>query len=164
MTSAWCSCATAARATRFRWTCRTAPSTPPPAPAWARPSPNATPSCTAAACRTWRPKPSVGRWRRHGGERRARPRDHIASGPATAARQAGTRKLYDFERNDWIEVPTYERQALDAEQKLAGPALVVEDETTTFVPAGFEACRSRLGSLVLDDIKAAAARAAKDPA
>lgn len=98
------------------------------------------------------------------GERRARPRDHIASGPATAARQAGTRKLYDFERNDWIEVPTYERQALDAEQKLAGPALVVEDETTTFVPAGFEARRSRLGSLVLDDIKAAAARAAKDPA
>ncbi|WP_241144041.1 hydantoinase/oxoprolinase family protein [Achromobacter insuavis] len=98
------------------------------------------------------------------GERRARPRDHIASGPATAARQAGTRRLYDFDRNDWIEVPTYERQALDAEQKLAGPALVVEDETTTFVPAGFEARRSRLGSLVLDDIKAAAARAAKDPA
>jgi N-methylhydantoinase A len=32
---------------------------------------------------------------------------------------------------------------------------VVEDETTTFVPAGFEARRSRLGSLVLDDIAAA---------
>ncbi|WZB73630.1 hypothetical protein WJ972_19530 [Achromobacter insuavis] len=97
------------------------------------------------------------------GERRARPRDHIASGPGTAARQAGARRLYDFERNDWIEVPTYERQALDAEQTLSGPALVVEDETTTFVPAGFEARRSRLGSLVLDDIKAAAARAARTP-
>ncbi|KAJ8135467.1 hypothetical protein OY671_011320, partial [Metschnikowia pulcherrima] len=66
--------------------------------------------------------------------------------PGTAARQAGTRRSYDFERNDWIEVPTYERQALDAEQTSSGPASVVEDETTTFVPAGFEARRSRLGS------------------
>ena len=62
-------------------------------------------------------------------------------------------------------MPTYERQALDAEQKLSGPALVVEDETTTFVPAGFEARRSRLGSLVLDDIQAASApRAGKEHA
>ena len=99
------------------------------------------------------------------GARRERPRDHIASGPATAARSSGTRALYDFEHNRWADVPTYERQALDAEQKLSGPALVVEDETTTFVPAGFEARRSRLGSLVLDDIQAASApRAGKEHA
>jgi N-methylhydantoinase A len=89
------------------------------------------------------------------GERRRPEADHIGSGPATAARQSGTRRLYDFERDDWTEVPCFERGALDAEQKLTGPALVVEDETTTFVPAGFEARRSRLGSLVLDDIAAA---------
>lgn len=94
------------------------------------------------------------------GERRVPEADRIASGPAIAARQAGTRKLYDFERDNWTEVPCYERAALDAEQKLTGPALVVEDETTTFVPAGFEARRSRLGSLVLDDVGAAAARQA----
>ncbi len=94
------------------------------------------------------------------GERRVPEADRIASGPAIAARQAGTRRLYDFERDNWTEVPCYERAALDAEQKLTGPALVVEDETTTFVPAGFEARRSRLGSLVLDDVGAAAARQA----
>ncbi|MGE8613158.1 MAG: hydantoinase/oxoprolinase family protein [Achromobacter veterisilvae] len=94
------------------------------------------------------------------GERRVPEADRIASGPAIAARQAGTRRLYDFERDSWTEVPCYERAALDAEQKLTGPALVVEDETTTFVPAGFEARRSRLGSLVLDDVGAAAARQA----
>ncbi|MCY1526520.1 hypothetical protein D9M68_615480 [compost metagenome] len=55
-------------------------------------------------------------------------------------------------------MPCFERAALDPEQKLTGPALVVEDETTTFVPAGFEARRSRLGSLVLDDASAPARR------
>jgi len=92
------------------------------------------------------------------GEPRAAEADRIASGPGTAARQAGTRRLYDFESDAWTEVPCFERSALDAEQTLTGPALVVEDETTTFVPAGFEARRSRLGSLVLDDIGAAAPR------
>ena len=89
------------------------------------------------------------------GERRVPEADRIADGPATAARQAGTRRLYDFEGDGWIEAPCFERAALDAEQKVTGPALVVEDETTTFVPAGFEARRSRLGSLVLDDLRAA---------
>lgn len=92
------------------------------------------------------------------GERRAAETDRIASGPGTAARQAGARRLYDFESGAWTEVPCFERSALDAEQTLTGPALVVEDETTTFVPAGFEARRSRLGSLVLDDIGASAPR------
>lgn len=94
------------------------------------------------------------------GQRRPRPQDHIASGPGIAARQAGARRLYDFEQNLWADVPYYERQSLDPEQTLAGPALVVEDETTTFVPAGFLARRSRLGSLVLDDINAAKRRLA----
>ncbi|WP_061303583.1 hydantoinase/oxoprolinase family protein [Achromobacter piechaudii] len=88
------------------------------------------------------------------GERRARPQDHIATGPGTAARAAGTRVVYDAAQARWIDIPYYERQSLDPEQTLTGPALVVEDETTTYVPPGFLARRSRLGSLVLDDTHA----------
>ncbi|MGV2865742.1 hydantoinase/oxoprolinase family protein, partial [Achromobacter sp. AGC39] len=87
--------------------------------------------------------------------RRARPHDHIAAGQGTAARVAGTRPVYDAAPGRRIDIPVYERQSLDPEQTLTGPALVVEDETTTFVPPGFVARRSRLGSLVLDDARAA---------
>ncbi|WP_332608218.1 hydantoinase/oxoprolinase family protein [Achromobacter sp. ESBL13] len=89
------------------------------------------------------------------GQRRARPHDHIAAGQGTAARVTGTRPVYDAAQGRRIDIPVYERQSLDPEQTLTGPALVVEDETTTFVPPGFVARRSRLGSLVLDDARAA---------
>ncbi|MGE8565039.1 MAG: hydantoinase/oxoprolinase family protein [Achromobacter sp.] len=94
------------------------------------------------------------------GQRRARPQDHIATGQGTAARQAGTRVVYDAAQGRRLDIPCYERQSLDPEQTLTGPALVVEDETTTFVPSGYVARRSRLGSLVLDDTHAAQRRQA----
>nr|WP_314360457.1 hydantoinase/oxoprolinase family protein [uncultured Achromobacter sp.] len=94
------------------------------------------------------------------GQRRARPHDPIAAGQGTAARVAGTRPVYDAAQGRRIDLPVYERQSLDPEQTLTGPALVVEDETTTFVPLGFIARRSRLGSLVLDDTRAAQRRQA----
>lgn len=94
------------------------------------------------------------------GQRRARPHDPIAAGQGTAARVAGTRPVYDPAQGRRIDIPVYERQSLDPEQTLTGPALVVEDETTTFVPPGFVARRSRLGSLVLDDTRAAQRRQA----
>lgn len=93
-------------------------------------------------------------------QRRARPHDPIAAGQGTAARVAGTRPVYDAAQGRRIDIPVYERQSLDPEQTLTGPALVVEDETTTFVPPGFVARRSRLGSLVLDDTRAAQRRQA----
>lgn len=68
-----------------------------------------------------------------------------------AARAAGTRRVYDADRAAWRHLPVYERGALQPGQWLAGPALVVEDETTTHVIDGFEARVSRLGALVLDD-------------
>ncbi|WP_255594130.1 hydantoinase/oxoprolinase family protein [Achromobacter sp. ES-001] len=94
------------------------------------------------------------------GQRRARPHDPIAAGQGTSARVAGTRPVYDAAQGRRIDIPVYERQSLDPEQTLTGPALVVEDETTTFVPPGFVARRSRLGSLVLDDTRAAQRRQA----
>ncbi|MNX43325.1 hypothetical protein D3C86_737670 [compost metagenome] len=68
--------------------------------------------------------------------------------------------VYDAAQGRRLDIPCYERQSLDPEQTLTGPALVVEDETTTFVPSGYVARRSRLGSLVLDDTHAAQRRQA----
>jgi N-methylhydantoinase A len=67
------------------------------------------------------------------------------------AAPSGTRRLYDADAGQWTEVPVYERTALGAGRWIEGPALVVEDETTTHVIAGFEARASRLGALVLND-------------
>ena len=52
------------------------------------------------------------------------------------------------------EVPVYERTALNTGEWIEGPALIVEDGTSTHVIAGFEARVSRLGALVLTDTSA----------
>jgi N-methylhydantoinase A len=95
------------------------------------------------------------------GEPAAIPADVVEESQGTPA-AAGTRKLYDLDRNEWRPVPVYERTALQPGHAVQGPALVVENETTTVVPAGFVARRSRLGSLVLTDTIAAAAAVAQD--
>ena len=59
--------------------------------------------------------------------------------------------VIDADSGDWQAVPVYERHLLQPGQWLAGPALVVEDETTTHVIAGFEVRLSQLGALILDD-------------
>lgn len=51
-------------------------------------------------------------------------------------------------------MPVYERTALGVGEWIEGPALIVEDETTTHVIAGFEARISKLGALVLNDTTA----------
>lgn len=79
------------------------------------------------------------------------------TGRATPAQQ---RKVYDADAAAWQNAAVYERSALRSGQWLAGPALVVEDETTTQVPAGFELRVSSEGALVLDDKQALADTAA----
>lgn len=84
------------------------------------------------------------------GEHAAPAPDHI---PADQARAVSTqsREVYDADSGQWQAVPVYERQLLKPGQWLAGPALIVEDETTTHVIAGFEVRLSQLGALILDD-------------
>ena len=45
----------------------------------------------------------------------------------------------------------YERVALSPGMKLDGPALIVEDGTTTVVPQGFSAHLNGLSQIVLED-------------
>ena len=60
-----------------------------------------------------------------------------------------TRRLFDPARGDWIEASVYSRGALRPGAAVAGPAILVEDETTTLVTNGFSASVNGLGQIVL---------------
>src|SRR5450830_1016187 len=93
-----------------------------------------------------------------------RPRLQVDALPPdrTAAQPTGTRQVYDAEQDQWAAVPVYERRALQPGLWLNGPALVVEDETTTRVLAGFQARVSEQGALVLNDTLSDTLAAAQD--
>ncbi len=84
------------------------------------------------------------------GEHAAPAPDFIPADRAAAV-ATQSRQVYDAESGDWQAVPVYERHLLQPGQWLAGPALIVEDETTTHVITGFEVRVSQLGALILDD-------------
>ncbi len=48
-----------------------------------------------------------------------------------------------------IEAPVYVRSDLEPGNTVAGPALIVEDQTTTVVSSAFEAGVNSLGYLIL---------------
>ncbi|MDQ2188042.1 hydantoinase/oxoprolinase family protein [Alcaligenaceae bacterium A4P071] len=95
------------------------------------------------------------------GDRRANEQDSVDAVKGDTAVPAGTRQVFDFHLNRWLGVPYYERDALETGQRVTGPALIVEDETTTFVPQDFDVWRTRLGSLVLNDLTHPLAQRAK---
>ena len=66
---------------------------------------------------------------------------------ADAAEPAGQRQVtIDGER---VEVPVYRREAIGAGPRVAGPALVEESQSTTFVPRGWSARVDNHGNLRL---------------
>ena len=66
-----------------------------------------------------------------------------------------TRSLFDPASGDWIEAAVYSRAALNPGARIVGPAILVEDETTTLVTNGFGAAVNSLGQIVLTKEKAA---------
>ena len=59
------------------------------------------------------------------------------------------RAVYAPDQDNWIDVPLYRRSNLQPGDALAGPALIAEDQTTTFVSATFGAHIDGNGSIVL---------------
>jgi N-methylhydantoinase A len=59
------------------------------------------------------------------------------------------RSVFDPGRGDFIEAMVYRRDALAPGMRLEGPALVVEDETTTVIPPAFTLSVNALGYLIL---------------
>ena len=69
---------------------------------------------------------------------------------APPPRPSATRQVFDGRTGRPTPVRVYARAALPPGARVAGPAMVVEDETSTFVPASFEVHVDGAGCLVLD--------------
>jgi N-methylhydantoinase A len=70
--------------------------------------------------------------------------------PDRPAAPQGVRALFDAAELTLRDVPAYHRDALAAGNFISGPAVIAEDETTTVVPAGFDARIDPLGAIVLE--------------
>ena len=69
--------------------------------------------------------------------------------PRAAGTPAGRRTLYDTESGGPMEAAVHARADLAPGVRLAGPAVVVEDETATVAPEGFDLTVAASGALVL---------------
>jgi N-methylhydantoinase A len=70
--------------------------------------------------------------------------------PARAAAPSARRPVFDPERGESVEVPAYWRPDLVPGDCLDGPAVIAEDETSTFVASRFRATINAAGCIVLD--------------
>ena len=75
--------------------------------------------------------------------------DAVAAAAGPPAQPIGTRMLFDPDLGTATEVPVYRRAAVAPGQRIAGPAVLVEDETTTIVAAGFTASLAASGAIRL---------------
>jgi N-methylhydantoinase A len=70
--------------------------------------------------------------------------------PRKTAKSSAKRRIFEPTLARWREVPVYERAALAGGARIAGPALIVEDQTTVLVTANFDASVNSAGHIVLD--------------
>jgi len=68
----------------------------------------------------------------------------------TTANADGVRTIFDPEREIGIEASLYRRADLKPGMSLQGPALITEDETSTFVSVNFDASINAAGYIVLE--------------
>jgi len=59
------------------------------------------------------------------------------------------RPVFDPATTDFVETPVYRREDLSPGVRIEGPALIVEDQTTSVVTAGFEATLNQTGYIVM---------------
>ena len=64
--------------------------------------------------------------------------------------EAGQCRLFDPETGGSMEAPVYWRPHLARGTRLSGPAVIAEDETTTFVTAAFDGVVNARGCIVLE--------------
>ena len=73
----------------------------------------------------------------------AAPPDSGAAMPATRTPPGdcarGSRSIYDAALGTFLDCPVYSRIEIEPGAEIAGPAIIAEDETSTFVPANFRA-------------------------
>jgi len=92
---------------------------------------------------SWQLRISRQTWRTNG-------RECHRGGDTLARAQVGVRQVFGFEKGEFASYAVYERKALPRDAVVRGPALVVEDETTTVVPAQFDVHADGWGHLILE--------------
>jgi N-methylhydantoinase A len=74
--------------------------------------------------------------------------------PAAVEKRApapdGSRSFFDGRAGSHVDVPTYRRERLEAGVRVRGPAIIAEDETSTFITASFDACIDAAGCIVME--------------
>ena len=78
------------------------------------------------------------------------PEPVCAPGGAAAVSAEGFASVFDGVSGQPMQVPRYRRERLTPGSRFAGPALIAEDETSTFVTAGFDVVIDGLGSIVMN--------------
>ena len=68
-----------------------------------------------------------------------------------SARADGHRSIYDASVGETVRCPVYSRFDLAPGTEIAGPAIIAEEETATFVPAEFSAALNSFEYIVLDN-------------
>jgi N-methylhydantoinase A len=79
------------------------------------------------------------------------PRPTAEAKAVAAPKASGQREVLDPASGRHEKAAIHERMSLSAGMSLDGPALIVEDGTTTVVPQGFTARINALGQIVLED-------------
>jgi N-methylhydantoinase A len=67
-----------------------------------------------------------------------------------AGKTAGSRRFFDGRAGKVIEIPLYRRDQMAPGATIAGPAVITEDETSTFVSTSFDAHIDGAGSIVME--------------
>jgi len=74
--------------------------------------------------------------------------------PAEAPEPAGHRRMTDPGTGGEVLAALYERAALPPGASVAGPAVIVEAETSTLIPTGFRAGPNAAGHILIERIRA----------
>src|SRR3954462_83855 len=81
----------------------------------------------------------------------ARNPEKVAAVPRKPAGKAsGSRKFFDGRAGKVVEIPLYHRDQMAPGVTIAGPAVIAEDETSTFVSTSFDAHIDGAGSIVME--------------
>jgi N-methylhydantoinase A len=80
------------------------------------------------------------------------PRPAVIAAPMRrpAPKPVGTRRFFDARLSSFVEVPVYGRADLTPGATVPGPAIIAEDETSTFVSATFAAWLDAAGGIVME--------------
>ena len=84
-----------------------------------------------------------------GADRPAFPHD---DGPEAGEAPAGERRFVDTGSGAWVAAPAIDRGQLRDGETVAGPAVVIEAQTSTIVPPGYTLSRDAFGSLILERV------------